>query len=313
MAEITFGTHNQQNIVGSGLGFYGSTFGSSVQIGSYQDKTFVTDSTGTSQGPASQNVKFTTPASGAPSEAVSSGIPLLRINQGLRSFHVHFDHSTAVNVQNAQLRIYDRVNTNYPASGVLTKVAEFCNFDGKSFSAWESSNGEDDTTFEKVVGSGDMFWWGAPWPDQHISQDYYTNSSGVKFTNFNQTEATAGNGNGDDRLGTVTGDTETVGGTGVVVPLFNSPGSGGRYLNSHAGTWRADVTTAIMPKWLQYYNSSSITDGDLTPNYGAATTTGTFGGSGVDVRHTWYVGISATPLSIGSKTQYGLFVSLEYL
>ena len=38
MAEITFGINDQQNIVGSGLGFYGSTFGSSVQIGSYQIK-----------------------------------------------------------------------------------------------------------------------------------------------------------------------------------------------------------------------------------------------------------------------------------
>ena len=44
MAEITFGIDNQENIVGSGLGFYGSTFGSSVQIGSFQDRTFVTNS-----------------------------------------------------------------------------------------------------------------------------------------------------------------------------------------------------------------------------------------------------------------------------
>jgi len=308
MAEITFGIYNQENIVGSGLGFYGSTFGSSVQIGSYQDSTFVTDSTGTSQGPASKNLKFATPASGAPS-AVGSGIPLSKVNQGQRSFHVNFDHTSTVNVQNCQVRIYDRTNTNYPASGVLTKVAEICNFDGKSYTAWASSNGEDNTAYgSNAKGSGDLFWWGAPWPDAHISQDFYTNSSGVKFLNFNQTEATAGNGNGDERLGTVTGDTETVGGTGVVVPLYNSPGSGGRYLNYQQ---QADTGTPIMPKWLQYYNNSSLIDD--VPNLGSATTTNTFGGSGVDTRHTWYVGISASPLSIGSKTSYGLYVSLEYL
>ena len=32
-----------------------------------------------------------------------------------------------------------------------------------------------------------------------------------------------------------------------------------------------------------------------------------------DVRHDWYVALSASPDSIGSKTDYGLFVSLEYL
>lgn len=31
------------------------------------------------------------------------------------------------------------------------------------------------------------------------------------------------------------------------------------------------------------------------------------------VQHDWYLGISASPRSIGSKTQYGLYVSLEYL
>jgi hypothetical protein len=32
-----------------------------------------------------------------------------------------------------------------------------------------------------------------------------------------------------------------------------------------------------------------------------------------DIRHDWYMAISASPDSIGSKTMYGLYVSLEYL
>ena len=161
-------------------------------------------------------------------------------------------------------------------------------------------------------GSGDMFWWGSPWPDAgtwRAAQDFYTNSSGVKFTNFTQTEATAGQGNGDERLGSVTGDTETVGGTGVIVPLFNSPGSGGHFVNSV----NTDVA-AVQPKWLQYYDNSYRDDAaGGTPNLGTKTTTNTFGGTGLALRHTWYAAISASPLSIGSKTSYGLYVSLEYL
>jgi len=31
------------------------------------------------------------------------------------------------------------------------------------------------------------------------------------------------------------------------------------------------------------------------------------------LRHDWYVALSASPDSIGSKTQYGLYFTLEYL
>jgi len=45
---------------------------------------------------------------------------------------------------------------------------------------------------------------------------------------------------------------------------------------------------------------------------------GQFAGDGTastrtDTRHDWYLGISGSPDSIGSKTLYGLYISLEYL
>lgn len=45
---------------------------------------------------------------------------------------------------------------------------------------------------------------------------------------------------------------------------------------------------------------------------------GTYAGGGTGstashVQHDWYVALSASPRSIGSKTQYGLYMSLEYL
>ena len=55
MAEITFQTNMAQNstpptnsytLSGSGLGFFGTTAGSSVQIGSYQDTTYISNADG---------------------------------------------------------------------------------------------------------------------------------------------------------------------------------------------------------------------------------------------------------------------------
>lgn len=63
----------------------------------------------------------------------------------------------------------------------------------------------------------------------------------------------------------------TPAGSGVTVPLAQSPGESGLYAGN---------------------GSTSVYQDD---------------------RHDWYVAISASPNSIGSKTQYGLYVSLEYL
>jgi hypothetical protein len=301
MAEITFGTYNTSNLQGSGLGFYGASFGSSVQIGQYQSKTFITNSNGTANGGNAYNVRYTAAASGQP-DSLTSGIPLSKLNGHHRTLDIHFDHSTPVNVQNVQLRIYDRVNINNPASGVNTKVAEVVNFNGQTYAAWLSNPGDANVAMDVIGsnphGSGDHLWWGDPWPTNQASAFVYQNSSGINFVNASTAASVH---NGDSRLGAVAGDDETVGGTGIIVPLLNSPGSGQRYL-------AADYDPALQPKWKQYYNTSSPN----LPNIGSISTTRTFGGTGVDRRHTWRVALSSTPLNIGSKN-YSLYVSLEYL
>lgn len=302
MADISFGTYSTTNLGGSGLGFYGSAFGSSVQIGSYQSKTFITNSNGTTNGGNAHNVQFTAAASGKP-DTITSGIPLSKLNGYHRTLDIHFDHSTPVNVQNVQLRIYDRVNINYPASGVNTKVAELVNFNGQTYTQWLSTPGDANVATDAVgsnpFGSGDHVWWGEAWPSNQVSQYYYDNSSGVRFMNASTSDPVV---NGDSRLGGITGDDDTVGGSGLIVPLLNSPGSGQRFLAAeyHNGS--------MEPKWKQYYNTASPN----LPNIGAAATGGTFGGTGVDTRHTWRVALSSTPLTIGSKN-YSLYLSLEYL
>lgn len=324
MAEIRFqilgaanGLPSVRTLSGSGLAFYGSSAGSSVQIGSYQDNTYVANPDGSIYKDATNNVKYVanTHPSGmaAVSEFGGSVIPigLSGVKTYQATLGIEFGHSTAVNTQNVQLRIYDRSNINFPASGVNTKVAEIINHNGDSYTS-QGSLGQPSV----VVGSGDCFWWGEAWPTQYVTKNYFTNSSGERFINGTDASAYV---NGDSRL-VEPGSWATVGGTGIVVPLMNSPGSGQKQLQPSEVADNANSIPGLMwPKWTQYVKSTEQTnlfgainsfgDGSSdTANVGK-----TYGGTGIDTHHTWAVALSASPLSIGSKEQYGLYVSLEYL
>lgn len=320
MASISFEVLDNSNpgigsgISASGLGFYGSGgFGTSVPLLNYQGKTFVTSSDGTNQGPEARNVQYTT-VSGC---TISAGTGLLsKINSSEATLVVNFDHTASVKVQNAQLRIYDRDNIDNPATGVITKIAEIANFGGGtiSYSTWVGNNGNDILT---TVGSGDAFWWGAPWPNTHCytpfqgttaNRPYYQNSVGVKFYNFTDVQDAANSGNPHPSLsGLSSPGKQTVGGSGLIVPLLDSPGSGGRGLASplHTGA----------PKYCQYINATSqgtLLGANRTFDSGSLLAS-MYGGTGADTRHTWRIAISSAPLSIGSKTQFGMYISLEYL
>jgi hypothetical protein len=330
MAEIRFqllkqadGTPALDTLSGSGLAFYGATAGSSVQIGAYQGSTRVANAAGSTYEDDTNNIKFKSSVfpSGATElsilgTSVDIGLSGIKTMQG--TMGIEFGHTSEVKVQNVQLRIYDRNNVNYPASGVNTKVAEIVNFDGNT---WETQGATGDTS--DAVGSGDAFWWGEPWPAELVSKNYYTNSSSVVFWNGKDSDTRV---NGDSRLdkAAVAGSYDSVGGTGIILPLMDSPGSGGVQLQN------AEVvsgTGMVWPKWSQYITTSSnqqtyfggstahnFGDGsDTTKTDGVAPIDRTFGGTGVSTHHTWSVAISASPLSTGSKEDYGLYVSLEYL
>jgi hypothetical protein len=330
MAEIRFqilgnsngrpGT-NLDDLSGSGLAFFGSTAGSSVQIGNYQDTTYVSNGNATQFTDASSNIKFQKvsqyPSGRCVLEAVAgsayeTGLTGVRTMYG--SLGIEFGHTSAVNVQNCQLRIYDRSNTSDPASGVVTKVAELVNHNGGT---WDNQ-GADNGLSSAAQGSGDLWWWGEPWPSALTSQNYYTNSVGNIFRNGTDTDTVV---NGDIRLRTldVAGSYDTVGGTGVVVPLLDSPGSGQKQLQNSEVVSGSGM---VWPKWTQYVPNGtnqnnifgfSFGDGSsTTKTAGIAPIDRTFGGTGVDTHHTWSVALSASPLSSGSKEKYGLYVSLEY-
>lgn len=191
------------NMSGSGLGFYGPTvFGASVAVGSWQDNTYITNGIGTLEGPQSNNVKWAHANSGEISG--STILNLLKIANADATVNVRFTHGSAVQVQNAELRIYDRSDIDVGAVGVTTRAAEIIHTDPTHIPS----------------GSGDSSW---------IEPS----------------------------------------GSSVVLDLVQSPGISG------------------------------------IAGHGSSTTPAQ--------RHDWFVAMSARPDSIGSKTDYAMYISLEYL
>ncbi len=193
------------NLNGSGLGFYGPGFANSVNVGEYQQTTFITNGNGTDQGAQVHNIRYLNGASGI-IDSATSGVFLTQVPNYLATGNIRFTHSTAVLTQNVKVYIYDRSNINNNASGVTTKFAEVIHPD----------------TVQNNNGSGDTTWL-------------------------------------------------TPNGSGVVVTMAPSPGISGLYAGNGSNSLRGDT------------------------------------------RHDWYFAISASPDSVGAKTQYGLWCQLEYL
>ena len=193
------------DLAGSGLGFYSSGFGSSVAVGEYQDTTYVSDSNGAQQGPQSNNVKWTHANSGELSGGTN--LHLQDIPNAQSTMNVRFTHTSSVQVQNVEMRIYDRSDITAGASGVTTKAYETLHP-----SPLQSG----------LLGSGTTSW-------------------------------------------------TTPAGSGTTLSMAQSPGASG--LNAGNG-------------------SSSVTASE---------------------QHDWYLCLSARPDSIGSKSLYGCYISLEYL
>lgn len=137
-----------EDLAGSGLGFFGSGgFGSSVRVGEHPGRTFITNSAGTTQGAEVDNVQYLNSASGILGQA-GSGIALTAIPNYQATVNVRFTNDTAVYVQSAEARIYDRVNPNNNPSGVTVKMAEIIHPD-----ITQTNNGSGDTTWYTPAGS----------------------------------------------------------------------------------------------------------------------------------------------------------------
>lgn len=137
------------NLTGSGLGFYGDAgFSAAVQVGTYQGRTFITDSTGTVQGPESDNIKWTHASSGILGQS-GLGVPLINIPNYLASLNIRFTHTSAVKTQNGKVQIYDRYSPNNPASGVTTKTCQIIHPNNA-----QDASGSGDATWNTPGGTG---------------------------------------------------------------------------------------------------------------------------------------------------------------
>lgn len=219
MAAINFygiggGGSTLTDLGGSGIGFYGDAgFGASVQVNAFQGTTYITNSVGTANGGALNNNRAV---------ALSSGV-VINNNRGTGSINItypyneeatlniRFTHSSAVDVNNVKMRIFDRSNIDNNPSGVRCFCAEIIKPSGAS-GVTPTSSGKGDTGWIEIYGSSS------------------------------------------------------------ILGLTPDAGSGGY------GAWADPVN-----------------------------------GSGSGVQHDWYVILSATPTSIGSKDKFGAYVSLEYM
>jgi hypothetical protein len=217
---------------GSGLGFYGSTFGVSVPVGSQQTTTYVTNALGTNQGSRLHNTAMSTTGSSSVKGTVivdgATAINLDVLPNYLCPLNIRFSHSSPVKVQNCKLRIFDRNNIANHASGVATYV-----FEARHPSTLQVLNSQ---------------------PVTNLSHRGRTDNSWYEFD---------ASGSMSDMIFT------------------SSPGASGKNSNT------SDVNS---------------------PNLGHLTTDGPTHQS---TRHDWYLALSSEPVTIGSKTQYGLYFTAE--
>lgn len=108
---------------GSGIGFFGASFGDSVAVGAYNDSTYITNGNGSVQGANIHNWKWTHANSGA-FESVS--YPLSGIPNSYATLKIRFSNDDPVKCQNVKFRVYDRANVNRAQSGVVCQLAELC-------------------------------------------------------------------------------------------------------------------------------------------------------------------------------------------
>ena len=148
----------------SGLGFYGASFGNSVQVGQYQDSTYITSSDGSTEGPQANNAKYIT-ASGVQINGSNTVHPSsLAVASG--TVNIRFTYDNAVQTQNGEFRIYDRTSINNGATGVITQACQLVNGGSgvnnngeavASHSGWVAPSGSGTTvTLLSSPGSGGL-------------------------------------------------------------------------------------------------------------------------------------------------------------
>lgn len=133
---------------GSGLAFFGTGFGTSVAVGSYQDSTFVSNGAGTSQANQCDNNKFINSSSLSVNGAGT--ILLTELPNQNSTLEINAEFDSAVTLQNWKLYAYDRDNINNAPSGVTLKCASVVHLSNSQ----AANNGSGNSTWITPAGSG---------------------------------------------------------------------------------------------------------------------------------------------------------------
>ena len=168
---------------GSGLGFFGRSFGLSVPVGQFQESTFVSNSNGTASGVKVSNTKYLS-VSGV-SHNDGGEIDNESMPNYYAPLNVRFTHSEAVRVQNCKLRIFDRNDIDNQASGVTTKVYEL-----------RHPNGVANTTNALSYRGRSTHDWLEFDPEDNMVDMDFTSSPGVSGLNTNAGDALASSTDG---------------------------------------------------------------------------------------------------------------------
>lgn len=132
---------------GSGLGFYGPNFGRSITVGSWNERTFITSSDGTTQGAEADNCKWVS-STGVSLGSIGSGILLTQVPNDQATLQISLNSDTSVQVPTATAYFYDRSSINNAPSGITFRAAEIIHPD-----ITQANNGSGDTTWLTPAGS----------------------------------------------------------------------------------------------------------------------------------------------------------------
>lgn len=143
------------NLGGFAIGGYGSSYGAAVQVGSYQDNCYITNSAGTLSSPTKiDNCKYID----ANTVEIAGGeqILLRALPNYLSTFEVRLTNATAVKISNPKLKVFDRLNIDTAPPNLTTKVAVIVH-------NWNSQTpaGSGSLTWSTVGGSGAVLDIGA--------------------------------------------------------------------------------------------------------------------------------------------------------
>ena len=128
------------------VGFFGSNFGYSIRVGEYNNTSYVTNDTGTTNYGQVPNLQYAN-TSGAYVASELTATELLEVDNTEATLRIRLQTDSSVQTQNTSFRAFDRVNINNDPSGVTVYAAEMVK-------PSPSIRGSGDTYWTQIYGSG---------------------------------------------------------------------------------------------------------------------------------------------------------------